>query len=110
MIEPGLLTLSIVRRGFARGQRDRFYFRLKPLGFGHEIEPVAIRQTKVAQQNIHAHVLEKLQRIGHATGRDHLMIRASQKVRENSTGILMIFNDEDIHAMGEIWGLFSETD
>src|SRR4051812_5062358 len=97
MIEPGFLPESIIVRRFARGQRDRLELWLKLLCFRDEIEPVAIRQPKIAEEHIHPHVLQKLQRVRYAARRDHLMIRAPQKRRKNPARILMIFNDKNVH-------------
>ena len=107
VIEPGLLPESVVRHRFAPGQCNRFQSRLKPFCFRNQIEPVTIRQTQVAQQHIHPHVFQQLQRVCHSTRRNHFMIRALEERRKDSTCILMIFNDKDVHALiGEFWALF----
>jgi hypothetical protein len=98
MIEAGLLPEPVIRERFASGQRDRFQLRLKSLRFRNQIESIAIRQTQIAQEHIHPHVLQKLQRIRYSTRRDHLMIRAPEERGKHPARILMIFNDKDVHA------------
>lgn len=97
MIEPGSSAELLIVFGIASRERDRSYFRLDRLCFCHEFEPITIRQAEVAQKNVDSHILQKFHRLTHATCRDDLMIRSSEKAGKHPARSLMVFNDEDVH-------------
>jgi len=95
-IETGLQARFALFGRCPTGQRDRFQGLLL-FGFANEVEPVAVRQGEVADEDIKLHCVETAARFLKVFRRDRAATAPVQQESKNSSRVGVIFNQEDEH-------------
>ena len=92
LIKPGAqpeFPFSIL---LARGQRDRFFPGLTLFRFHHQVEPAAVGQPDIADQDFKAQMTEQAQGILHVGRGDDLMTTVIEETREDFAAVLVILD------------------
>ncbi len=99
MIKAGAAAEFAIGLCGTRGNGDCLFQRLTLPRFANEIQPIAVRQAEIADQNVEAQVLEELDRIVKIFSDHNLVAGANEKFGKSEARVAMIFDNENVHTV-----------
>ncbi len=99
MVEARTASLFAIFVTRPRGQGNGVLDRLALARFTDEVEPIAIRQSEIADQNVEAKILEQGEGIVKIFRRSHMIADADEQPGEGSTRVIMVFDYQDVHTL-----------
>ena len=101
-VEPGLQTGLAFFCAIPSGQGDGFQWLLL-FGFLHQIKPVAVRQTKVTDQDVDLHFIQQRPGFTCIFRRHRLIATSAEQKAQNPQGITVILHDQRTHGFEKVF-------